>query len=76
MQVVVKEPTARAIMTCKEDKKSIPQSTGPSHIITAFRIWRHSKVTLGQDRRAGCAVKTIKMFDIRGKGKQVRQFLY
>ena len=30
------------------DKKSIPQSTGvPSHIIKAFRIWRHSKVTFG-----------------------------
>ena len=71
--VIVISNVKLILVEIKEDKKSITQSTGLSHVITAFRIWRHPKVALGKDSQLN---KTIKMYDIRGKRKQVRQFLY
>ena len=48
------------MMQIKEDKKSIPPSTG-LYIITAFRILGHSQVSsaLPQDRRAQLAAKRM-----------------
>ena len=36
-----------------------------------FQIWRHFQVAPVWGRRAECAVKTIKLYDIRGKRKKV-----
>ena len=52
----------------KEDKNGIPQSIGKSNITTAFSFLSRTRVS----RHAQCAVKTIKIYDIRGKRKQVR----
>ena len=56
----------------KEDKNSIPQCIGQSHITTAFSNMAPfpSRNRVGQTR-AQCAVKTIKLYDIHGKRKQV-----
>ena len=56
----------------KEDKKSIPQCIGQSHITTAFSnlvpFPSHTRV---RQTCARCAVETIKLYDIHGKRKQV-----
>ena len=56
----------------KEDKNSIPQCIGQSHITTAFsNMAPFPSLNCVRQTRARCAVKTIKLYDIHGKRKQV-----
>ena len=56
----------------KEDKNSIPQCIGQSHITTAFSdMAPFPSRTRVRQTCARCAVKTIKLYDIHGKRKQV-----
>ena len=62
----------RLDLRAKEDKNSIPQCIGQSHITTAFSNMApfpsHTRV---RQTCARCAVKTIKLYDIHGQRKQV-----
>ena len=56
----------------KEDKNCIPQWIGQSHITTAFfKYGAISKSSPCESDVCRCAVKTIKLYDIHGKRKQV-----
>ena len=56
----------------KEDKNSIPQCIGQSHITTAFsNMAPFPSRTRVRQTCARCAVKTIKLYDIQRKRKQV-----
>ena len=56
----------------KEDKNSIPQCIGQSHITMAFpNMVPFPSRTRVRQMCARCAVKRIKLYDIHGKRKQV-----
>ena len=56
----------------KEDKNSIPQCIGQSHITMGFSNMAPFPCrTRVRQTCARCAVKTIKLYDIHGKHKQV-----
>ena len=56
----------------KEDKNSIPQCIGQSHITTSFsNMVPFPSRTHVRQMCAQCAAKTIKFYDIHGKRKEV-----
>ena len=62
----------RSMAIPKGDKNSIPQCIRQSHITTAFsNMAPFRSGTRVRQTCARCAVKTIKLYDILGKRKQV-----
>ena len=71
-RLIIKALSLLTSIKVKEDKNSIPQCIGQSHITTAFsNMVPFPSRTRVRQTCARCPVKTIKLYDIHGKRKQV-----